>query len=534
MTCATQRRRDLVQGSVATAILVVAGLALLVPLVSVFPTAQDRAIIDWLRRQSITGPWRALPPGGGYRPLTLALWQAATLLPGQAGVRVVRWFTVALHLGNTILVMALLARRYHRLLLGFSVALLFLVFPPSYGVLWQVSSLALPLGTALVLGSLLLGTTAASTRGRLASLILALLAPLACETGMLVAPLLTLLVVTERRTRTPAEVVRAAGPYWWPSLAGLVLHARVAMVRPAGYTFIELAATGLVGWLHPLATALTKEVTGLGGVWALVASTVVAVAVVIGMGQANHGWKLGLLAFAWFAFWRVPDWALILLGAWCIWLWAEGEGRLVVLALGWTLIWLLPALSARLVESTSALYGACIGGALLCASPLSIRRAPQKLMTALAITAVLSLAVAGYRDLHKRRPLAASFEGVGLLAATCERQGQDLRLVLEWQVWQPVAPDISVFVHLCDGSGRSIAECDGDPLHGQRPFATWKPGDEFAEIRSLALPSHLTRGGYTIQIGLYDRRTGERVPAVGPDGRPYPERAVPVGAVNIF
>jgi hypothetical protein len=81
--------------------------------------------------------------------------------------------------------------------------------------------------------------------------------------------------------------------------------------------------------------------------------------------------------------------------------------------------------------------------------------------------------------------------------------GERLGVVLQWTPVAPMPP-LSVFVHLVDGSGRIVAQSDGEPAGGARPTTGWRAGEVIVEVRELVLPPGADLGNVEIRIGLYN------------------------------
>jgi hypothetical protein len=96
------------------------------------------------------------------------------------------------------------------------------------------------------------------------------------------------------------------------------------------------------------------------------------------------------------------------------------------------------------------------------------------------------------------------------------RKSKTQNLKLIWQTSAIPPADYTVFVHLVDPDGNLIAQADSPPAKGAYPTSLWDPGEIIVdehEIRDLP-PGH-----YTLQVGLYQPDTGERLPVTGsPDG----------------
>ncbi len=89
----------------------------------------------------------------------------------------------------------------------------------------------------------------------------------------------------------------------------------------------------------------------------------------------------------------------------------------------------------------------------------------------------------------------------------------ELPLVLQWTPSQTPATNYTVFVHLLAPDGRRIAQHDSVPTW-LTPFPTsqWLSNQPVLDRHPLILPSNLPTGTYTLQIGLYNPQTMDRLP----------------------
>ncbi|MCK4316367.1 MAG: hypothetical protein KAX24_11400, partial [Anaerolineae bacterium] len=106
-------------------------------------------------------------------------------------------------------------------------------------------------------------------------------------------------------------------------------------------------------------------------------------------------------------------------------------------------------------------------------------------------------------------------------------------LVLYWQATEPVTEDLSVFVHLLDPAGGLAWQEDGAAAHGTRPTWSWAPGEVVADPHTMVLPEHLPEGDYLLTAGLYDWRTGERLPVVKADGARLPDDRLGIAVLTV-
>jgi hypothetical protein len=104
--------------------------------------------------------------------------------------------------------------------------------------------------------------------------------------------------------------------------------------------------------------------------------------------------------------------------------------------------------------------------------------------------------------------------------------GQTFRLTLYWESLAAAPQDYTVFTHLLDAQGRIVGQQDRQPLGGERPTTSWLPGEFLTDVYELSVPPDAPSGTYTIEVGLYDAASGQRLPALGPAGQPLGDHAV--------
>jgi hypothetical protein len=96
----------------------------------------------------------------------------------------------------------------------------------------------------------------------------------------------------------------------------------------------------------------------------------------------------------------------------------------------------------------------------------------------------------------------------------------ELVVTLVWRALQAPQADYTVFVHLLDGDGETVAQHDGQPRNGAYPTSTWDAGEVIYDEHRLPHPGGapaLELEGYRLRVGFYRRATGERLP-VGSGG----------------
>jgi hypothetical protein len=100
------------------------------------------------------------------------------------------------------------------------------------------------------------------------------------------------------------------------------------------------------------------------------------------------------------------------------------------------------------------------------------------------------------------------------------RPGQDWGVLLYWRATGEIARDYTIFVHLVDEHGQTVAGEDGQPHRGLAPTHTWRPDKLVTDEHILSIPSDLpARGRYHLEIGMYYLRTMERLAVLDEAGR---------------
>jgi hypothetical protein len=109
--------------------------------------------------------------------------------------------------------------------------------------------------------------------------------------------------------------------------------------------------------------------------------------------------------------------------------------------------------------------------------------------------------------------LPLNLNGLSLLSWETDRleaqPGEAIDLFTYWEVTQPVAPPVKLFVHVTAPDGRIVAQWDGLDVN----IGALEPHDVFVQRHRLALLSDLPAGPYRISIGAYHPDTDRRLSA---------------------
>lgn len=112
------------------------------------------------------------------------------------------------------------------------------------------------------------------------------------------------------------------------------------------------------------------------------------------------------------------------------------------------------------------------------------------------------------------------------------RPNQILELKLYWQARASLSTDYKVFVHLVDDHGKVVAQRDVFPGDSRYPTRIWEPDEKVVDIHDLPL-KQLSPGRYGIVVGMYNPENGERLAVVDAQDKSLPDRAIPVGNVEV-
>ena len=108
--------------------------------------------------------------------------------------------------------------------------------------------------------------------------------------------------------------------------------------------------------------------------------------------------------------------------------------------------------------------------------------------------------------------------------------GQGLVVSLAWEALRTPEERLKVFVHLLDGSGRLVAQHDGEPVGWHSLTDAWQAGDRYTDRHGILLPPEVSPGDYVLEVGMY-RYSGERL-QIGAEGGEVQD-AIRLGTVTI-
>jgi len=150
----------------------------------------------------------------------------------------------------------------------------------------------------------------------------------------------------------------------------------------------------------------------------------------------------------------------------------------------------------------------------------------------------------GADDVEIAYPLDITFaNGIQLLGYNVEEEmitpGEPVRMSLYWHTDEPIDTQFKVFTHLLGDVFNAETENflwgqqDNEPANNRRPTNTWRPGEVIVDAYAMPTALNAPEGTYTLEIGLYNPVTGERLMIVDDAGNVTADHAILETAVII-
>jgi len=111
--------------------------------------------------------------------------------------------------------------------------------------------------------------------------------------------------------------------------------------------------------------------------------------------------------------------------------------------------------------------------------------------------------------------------------------GGFVELTLYWQAKRAMDVNYTVFTQVLDANYQAIGQWDNWPRRNAYPTKLWAAGEIVDDPYSIPIDPHAPPGEYTIAVGMYDAKTGERLPVTLADGQSVPERWVILQKIRI-
>jgi hypothetical protein len=127
-------------------------------------------------------------------------------------------------------------------------------------------------------------------------------------------------------------------------------------------------------------------------------------------------------------------------------------------------------------------------------------------------------------------------DGITFLGYDLERpsyqHGQPIGLTLYWRADGEARRAYTVFTHILRADGVQMAGWDNPPCRTTCPTDTWRPGEIIRDEYAVPTARDWPPGEYTVEIGLYDPETGERLRVLDAQGEPAGDR-ITLGTVRV-
>jgi len=113
------------------------------------------------------------------------------------------------------------------------------------------------------------------------------------------------------------------------------------------------------------------------------------------------------------------------------------------------------------------------------------------------------------------------------------KPGNYFRLFLYWRARSDVSADYTVFVHLTDEEGHTVAQGDSAPTGGIFPTWAWIPKEVVEDEHLISLEMDAPPGGYQLAVGLYEVDTLRRLEATDSAGVSLGDRILLPATVEV-
>ena len=108
------------------------------------------------------------------------------------------------------------------------------------------------------------------------------------------------------------------------------------------------------------------------------------------------------------------------------------------------------------------------------------------------------------------------------LSARELESGDSLEITLFWESLRPPAAECTTFIHLVDGAGQIVAQCDLPLIGGGARTSGWATGDVLADRYQVQIKPGTPAGDLHVLVGFYNPADGARLPILR-DGMPTGE-----------
>ncbi|MGE5262200.1 MAG: glycosyltransferase family 39 protein [Acidobacteriota bacterium] len=111
-------------------------------------------------------------------------------------------------------------------------------------------------------------------------------------------------------------------------------------------------------------------------------------------------------------------------------------------------------------------------------------------------------------------------EVANLLGYDITVERRSIHIALYWKASASTATSYTIFAHVVDPNGQIVGQQDQIPGNGAYPTTSWVKGEYLIDEYDIAFSTDSDPNNLQIEIGLYDARTGERLPVFDDAGQP--------------
>ena len=128
-------------------------------------------------------------------------------------------------------------------------------------------------------------------------------------------------------------------------------------------------------------------------------------------------------------------------------------------------------------------------------------------------------------DLPARFADSIALEGVEITRDEI-RRGDAFAVLLYWRALARIEKDYTIFAHLVDARGETVASADAPPRQGKFPTTRWRTNDFVPDGIVIPIDATVPPGAYQLHIGLYELGTLQRLPIVDAMGQPFADKII--------
>ena len=120
------------------------------------------------------------------------------------------------------------------------------------------------------------------------------------------------------------------------------------------------------------------------------------------------------------------------------------------------------------------------------------------------------------------------------LSRTQLHSDESAELTIYWEAMKRPSQIYAAFNHLRNSDNQLVWSEDSWPQQGVYTTDHWLEGEVVAETYTLIIPKDTAPGHYPLYIGIYDPKTGNRLPAMTRRGQPIPNNEVKLLEVEVL